>query len=306
MAHPKEPGLVLLPDSARRALGNLQFRPGVLAEGRVSGLHPSSHQGQSLEFSDLKGYASGDDPRGVDWKVYARTDKLYVRRYLDETNLEAHLVLDASGSMGHPAEGRSKLEHAASMLAGLAWVMLRQGDEVGVHVAHETDPVSTPPRAVASHLNEVLAALGAAEASRGTVLDRTLERVVGVAGRKGVVVLASDLLTGWEDALSALRLLAARGHAVVVLHVLSHEERTFPFRGTVLFRAAETGESALMDARGLRRHYLAAFQRFEFEVRTACHRAGVFFFPVDMRSAPHEGVAEVMRAVAAGRRTAAR
>lgn len=278
-------------------LGGLRLKPHVLADGRVSGIHPSSHHGQSMEFSDLKGYAFGDDPRGMDWKVYARTDKLYVRRYLDETNLTAHLVLDASGSMGYPATGRSKLLHAASMLAGLAWVLLRQGDEVGVRVAHETGPLSCPPRAVPSHLHEVLATLSSATAGGRTVLAAALEDVMGTATRKGLVVLASDLLTGWEEAQGTLRLLAARGNAVLVLHVLSQEERSFPFRGTVLFRSAESGESALMDARGLRRHYLAAIARYEGEVRAACHRAGVFFFPVDMQVSPHEGIAGVIRAL---------
>jgi len=294
----------LLSEEARQVLGSLEFRPGFLSEGRVSGVHPSSHQGQSLEFSDLKGYSYGDDPRGVDWKVFARTDKLYVRRYLDETNLNAYLVLDASGSMGQPQSGRSKLWYAASMLAGLAYVFLRQGDEVGLLVAHETFSVTCPPRAVPSHLNEILAILSNVRASHATVMGDTLASVVMAARKKGVVVLASDLLTGWDEALLALRTLAARGHAVFVLHVLSPEERQFPFRGTVLFRAAETGESALLDARGLRRRYLANLARFEENVRMACHQAGVFFVPVNMSLEPHEAVARMIRGTAQRRRTA--
>ncbi len=291
----------LLPDEVRRALGGLRFRPRLLAEGRVSGQHASSHQGQSLEFSDLKGYAFGDDPRGVDWKVFARTDKLYVRRYLDETNLTAHLVLDASGSMAYPA-GASKFDHASAMLAGFAYVLLRQGDEVGLRIAHEHRPRECPPRGVASHLSELLATLGAARPSHSTVLEPALTAVVGDARRKGVVVLASDLLTGHERVMDALRSLANRGHAVIVLHVLSWDERTFPFRGPVVFRSIETGESSLLDARGLRPHYLAALERFMSDIRNACHGAGVFYFPVDMREPPHAGVAGVLRAVEAGRR----
>ena len=291
----------LLTDPARRALGGLRFRPRILAEGRVSGLHPSSHQGQSLEFSDLKGYSFGDDPRGVDWKVYARTDKLYVRRYLDETNLTARLVIDASGSMSYP-EGASKYSHAAAMLAGLAYVLLRQRDEVGVVVAHARGTTSCPPRGVPSHLAEVAATLSAVEPSGETVLGGALGEVVGGARKKGVVVLASDLLTDWERAVDALGALAMRGHAVIVLHVLSVEERSFPFRGSVVFKSPESGASALLDARGLRRSYLAAIDRFEREVRSACHDAGVFFFPVDMSRTAHEGVAEVVRAVEGGRR----
>lgn len=291
----------LLPDDAREALGNLRLRPRILADGRVSGIHPSSHQGQSLEFSDLKGYAFGDDPKGVDWKVFARTDKLYVRRYLDETNLTSWLVADASGSMAYPAPV-SKYRHAASMLAGLAYVLLRQGDEVGVAVAHERRPPACPPRAVPSHLGEVLAILEAAQPSGSTVVESTLEDVVGNARRKGIVVLSSDLLTDWHKPVDALGGLARRGHVALLLHVLSPEERTFPYRGAVVFRSVETGDEALLDARGLKRRYLDAVDRFLREVRAACHDAGVFYFPVDMDTTPREGVAEVVRAVDGGRR----
>jgi uncharacterized protein (DUF58 family) len=293
------PSASLLPDEARRALGNLRLRPRILADGRVSGLHPSSHQGQSLEFSDLKGYSFGDDPRGVDWKVFARTDKLYVRRYLDETNLTAHLVLDASGSMAFPAGG-TKLAYAASMLAGLAYVLLRQGDEVGLRVAHERRPVTCPARGVPSHLGEVVATLGGVRPSHGTVLEAALAATVGEARRKGVVVVASDLLLEPERVTETLRALATRGHAVIVLHVLSPEERTFPFRGPVVFQSLETGESALLDTRGLRRHYLAAIERFVAEIRAACHDAGVFYFAADMAEPAHAGVARVARAVEQG------
>jgi uncharacterized protein (DUF58 family) len=291
----------LLPDPARRVLGGLRLKPRILAEGRVSGIHPSSHQGQSLEFSDLKGYAFGDDPHGVDWKVYARTDKLYVRRFLDETNLTAHLVLDASGSMATPA-GASKHAHAASMLAGLAYVLLRQRDEVGVRVAHARRTIACPARGVPSHLAAVADALLAVEPSGETDLGPALAAVVGEGRRKGMTIVASDMLTAWEPAVDAMRSLGLGGHAVLLLHVLSVAERTFPFRGPVVFRSPETGESVLTDARGLRRHYLAALERFVGEVRSACHDAGVFYHPVDMTRPPHEGVAEVIRAVSGGTR----
>jgi uncharacterized protein (DUF58 family) len=188
------------------------------------------------------------------------------------------------------------------MLAALAWVLLRQGDEVGVWVAHRFSPQRCPPRGIPSHLTEVLATLGAILPSGPTVVEPAVEDLVGTAKRKGVTVLASDLLFERRRTIEALRLLAARGHAVLVLHVLSPEERTFPFRGAVVFRSSETGESALMDTRGLRRPYLAALERFQTEVRDACHDAGVFFVPVDMARPPHETVAAVARAMGTGRR----
>jgi uncharacterized protein (DUF58 family) len=294
-------GSRLLPEEARTALGGLQFRPRIAAEGRVSGVHASSHLGQSLEFSDLKGYAFGDDPRGIDWKVFARTDKLYVRRYLDETNLTAHLVLDGSGSMASPLTG-GKYQHAASILAGLAYVLLRQGDEVGVTVASALRPRSCAARSVPSHLTEILGVLSEARPAGGTVLLPAMQEVLGRARRKGVVVLASDLLTDFVPVVDTLGMLASRGHAVMLLHVLSQDERTFPFQGTVVFRSEETGETALLDARALRRKYLQAIEAFTTSVRGACHDARVFYCPVPMLRTPHVEVAEVIRSVEVGRR----
>lgn len=292
-------GWSLLPEEARTALGGLQFRPRLAAEGRVSGVHASSHLGQSLEFSDLKGYAFGDDPRGIDWKVYARTDKLYVRRYLDETNLAAHLVIDASGSMAAPPD---KYPHAASVLAGLAYVLLRQGDEVGVVVASERRPLACPARSVPSHLNEILGALSSTRPAGDTVLEPAMQEVLNRARRKGVVVVASDLLTPYAPVVDILGMLASRGHAVMLLHVLSQEERAFPYQGTLVFRSEETGESALLDARALRRRYLQAVEAFIAAVRSACHDARVFYCPVPMMRLPHVEAAEVIRSVEAGRR----
>ncbi len=291
----------ILPDEAREALGRLRLRPKVLADGRVGGIHASSHTGQSLEFADLKGYAFGDDPRGIDWKVLARTDKVYVRRYQDETNLTAWLVQDASASMNQPSN-ETKYRHGASILAGLAYVLLRQGDEVGLVLAHARHPRICPPRGVPSHLGELCNLLTDARPSGPTVLGSALDPGVAGLSRRGLVVLASDMLTDWQVAVDALGATVARGGVAVLLHVLSADERTFPFTGTMVFRSAETGESALLDARGLRKRFLAALEAFVAQVRAACHDAGVFYHPVDMTLPPHVQVASVLRAVDGGRR----
>ena len=295
-----EGGFDLLPEEARAFLGGLRFRPRLAAEGRVSGVHVSSNLGQSLEFSDLKGYAFGDDPRGIDWKVFARTDKMYVRRYLDETNLAAHLVIDASGSMAAPF-GASKYNHAASVLAGLSYVLLRQGDEVGIIVASELNPRTCPARSVPSHLNEILGLLARTYPAGQTRLEPAMKEVLGRARRKGVVVVASDLLAPYRPVVDVLGMLASRGHAAMLLHVLSQDERTFPFQGTLVFCSQESGETALLDARALRRKYLAAMDLFIGEVRSACHDARVFYCPVPMARLPHEEAGEMIRSVEAGR-----
>jgi hypothetical protein len=129
----------------------------------------------------------------------------------------------------------------------------------------------------------------------GTALAEAVAEVSGMAKKKGMVMVASDLITGWEAVVGLLGVLASRGHAVLVLHTLSTEELTFPFSGSVVFRSEETGESALLDARGLKKRYLAAVNGFLAAVRRACHEAGVFYFQVDVNNPPHVGVAEAMR-----------
>lgn len=289
-------GRDLLPEETRSALGGLRIRPAIRADGRVGGLHRSTHLGQSLEFADLKAYAFGDDRKSVDWRVFARTDRLYVRRFLDETNLTAHMVLDASGSMGYPSGG-SKCSHAAAILAGLAYVLLRQADEVSLTVAHERRPKFCPPWGTPACLPEVLAALAQTSPSGSTVLEPALKALSFAGRRRGLVVVASDLLTRLDPVLALLQALVARGHCVVVFHVLSPEERTFPFHGPVLFRCEETGEEALLDASGLKRHYLSALERFLARVRGGCHQAGAFHVPVTLTRPPHEDVIEAVRLI---------
>lgn len=297
----------LLPEEARAALAGLRIRPGVRADGRVGGLHRSTHVGQSLEFSELKAYAFGDDRRSVDWRVFARTDRLYVRRFLDETNLTGHLVLDASGSMAYPAAA-SKYAHAAAILAGVAYVLLRQSDEVSLTVAHEARPRFCPPRGTPSCLPEVLASLAETRPSGRTVLQPALKALSVQGSRRGLVAVASDLLTPVEPILALLRALVARGHCVIVFHVLSPEERSFPFHGPVLFRCEETGEEALLDASGLGRHYAVAMDRFLARVHGGCHEAGAFHVPVTLTRPPDQDVAEAVRLVSgeAGSRRARR
>lgn len=289
-------GRELLPEEARAALAGLRIRPAIRADGRVGGVHRSTHVGQSLEFSELKAYAFGDDRRSVDWRVFARTDRLYVRRFLDETNLTAHLVLDASGSMAYPSP-LSKYSHAAAILAGFAYVLLRQSDEVSLTVAHETRPRFCPPRGTPSCLPEVLASLAETTPSGQTVLESALKTLSVQGPRRGLVVVASDLLTRIDPVLALVRALVARGHCVIVFHVLSPDERSFPFHGPIVFRCEETGEEALLDATGLKRHYVAALDRFLARVHAGCHDAGAFHVSVTLTQPPHGYVAEAVRLV---------
>ncbi|HOU53031.1 MAG TPA: DUF58 domain-containing protein [Myxococcota bacterium] len=286
---------VLLGEEARQALAGAVFRPRMVAGGIRGGVHLASHLGQSREFSDLKPYSFGDDLRHLDWKVLARTDRAYVRRYLDETNLSAWLVLDASGSMGEAPGGVSKYRHGAGLLAALAWVLLQQGDEVAATVCAEGRLAHLPPRSVPSHWRDLNSLWVGTRPGGGTDLVPALREVVVRARRRGIVVIASDLLTAREPVMDSLRALAARGHAVHLLHVLTPEERTFPWQGTAVFQSPETRGTALMDARALRRSYLQAMQAFLQDWQRACHESRIRYLSVPMTRAAWKEALEVIQ-----------
>jgi uncharacterized protein (DUF58 family) len=187
------------------------------------------------------------------------------------------------------------------MLAGLAYVLLQQGDEVGVAVIHERRTRFCPPRAVPSHLDEILGAMWAVHPSGRTVLEHRIDETLARMRKKGLIVVASDLLCNWEPVVGALGGMASRGNTVVLLHVLSEAERTFPYVGSVVFRSMESGESALLDTRGLRKKYLDAMTAFAGRIRQACLDARVFYHMVEMGQAPHLGAADVIRTAGGSR-----
>lgn len=285
--------LRFLPDEAVAALSALRIRPKITVDGRVSGIHRSRHVGRSLEFAELKPYAFGDDKKSVDWKVYARLDRLYSRQFVDETNMAAYLLLDASGSMAYP-QGASKYEYAAAIITAFAFALLRQSDEVGFCVAKGTKPRFYPPRGNPALLQEMIAFFAETRPSGPTVLEKALETILGLRVKRGLVVLASDLLTNLEPVLAALRALAARGHCVVVFHVLSPEERGFPFHGPVVFSSNETGETVLLDASGLRPHYMKAMNNFVSCIRSNLLEAKAFYVPVSMERPAYVEVIEAV------------
>jgi uncharacterized protein (DUF58 family) len=244
-----------------------------LASGVLAGLHRSVHRGGSAEFAEYAEYAPGDDPRTIDWKTVARSDRWFVKRFEETTNRRSFLLLDGSASMGFARGGRPpKLEVAKVLLGGLATMLLRQGDAAGASVLRDGDDLlPIPPKARRSHLEAVLSRLVRAEPKGETDLAAALDEVSPRIARRSLVVLASDLVDEPESFGAALRRLRARGHDLVVLHVVDEDELRFPFQGTLRFRDPETGDAVTSDARVVAEGYqreLAAFL-------DACERAVV-------------------------------
>ena len=202
----------------------------------------------------------GDDVSLIDWKVYARSDRYYVKKFEKETNLECHLLLDVSGSMGYRSTGISKQEYGSYLAASLAYLMNRQHDAVGLMVFAEQVLSHLQASARPEHLRRVLLALDRLEAGRGSNLAKPLSRLADALSRRGMVVLISDLLDEPQRVIEGLRHLRFRGTDVVVFHLLDHAELTFPFEGAARFQDLETGEEVRAVPSVVREYYLNQIQ----------------------------------------------
>ncbi|RMH44877.1 MAG: DUF58 domain-containing protein [Deltaproteobacteria bacterium] len=269
----------LLDPVAVSKLETMLVRARVIVEGALSGLHRARLHGSSVEFSEHKEYAPGDEVRHIDWKAYGKLDRYYVKQFEQESELTAHLVLDATGSMAYRGDGLSKVAYASHLLAALAYLLIRQRDRVGLTVFGAGDLRYVPPRARTSHLHDLLGVLDevtAAGASGADPIGPVLERVAELTRRRrGLVVVASDLFDRRGDALAMLRRLRARGHDVAVFQTLDPHELSLPFSGLTIFEDLESGAELLAEPDAIRTRYRRELNRFVAGVRRECVTGGV-------------------------------
>jgi uncharacterized protein (DUF58 family) len=270
-------GRPLLDPAVLAKLGGLKLRVRAITEGVLTGLHRSPHHGQSVEFAEHREYAPGDELRHLDWKAYGKFDRYYIKRYEQETNLRAHLVVDASGSMGfRGAEDRlTKLEYASALAASMAWLLVRQQDAVGLLVASDKVLSTIPPRAAASHVSNIVDALEQASPAGETRLGAALDWLVENSRRRAVVAVFSDLLDADPDVMKRIAQLAKRRHEVTLFHVLDPAELEFPYDDPTLFTSMEDGRAVEATGRDVRRGYLEELNRWLADVRRAAAEADV-------------------------------
>ena len=254
-------------------LSGLELKARRIVEGYVSGLHKSPFHGFSVEFAEHREYVPGDDIRFLDWKVYGKTDRLYLKRYEEETNLEASLLVDTSASMGFSdAEGRglSKLAYARMGAAALAYLITQQQDAAGLVLFDSQVRTQLPARTGPGHLRAVFQRLEEARPEGTTGVGRALVEAGEAVRRRGVVALFSDLLDDPREVLRGLRHLRQRGHDVLLFHVLAHEELTFPFQRMTRFEGLELADRVTADPVSLRAAYLAEVEAFRRTLRRSC------------------------------------
>ena len=242
-------------------LGTLELKARTVVEGFLSGLHRSPFKGFSVEFAEYRQYLPGDDLSSIDWKVYARSDRYYVKKFEEETNLDCYLLLDVSASMGYGSGGVTKLEYGSMVAASLAYLMHRQRDAVGLTTFDDSIVTMLPPSARPSHLRSLLVTLDRAKLGSRTNVAKPLHQLADGIAKRGMVVLISDLLDEPERVVDGLRHFRFRGTDVIVFHVIDPAELTFPFTRATRFKDLEGGEELMAVPSVVRDDYLAALNR---------------------------------------------
>jgi uncharacterized protein (DUF58 family) len=239
-------------------LGTLDLKARTIVEGFLNGLHRSPFKGFSVEFAEYRQYLPGDDLATLDWKVFARSDRHVVKKFEEETNLDCHILLDVSASMGYASGGITKLEYGSYVAGALAYLMNRQRDAVGLLAFDEAIVSMLPAKARGGHLRALLITLERLQVGKGTNVAKPLQDLAEAMSKRGLVVLISDLLDDPERVLQGLKLFRYRGTDVIVFHVLDPAELTFPFERAARFRDMETHAEVVAVPKVVRAQYLKA------------------------------------------------
>jgi uncharacterized protein (DUF58 family) len=239
-------------------LSNLELKARTIVEGLLSGLHRSPFKGFSVEFAEYRQYIPGDDLSTIDWKVYARSDRHYVKKFEEETNLNCHVMLDVSGSMAYGSRGITKYEYGQCLAASLAYLMNRQRDGVGLAAFDERIVTMLPASARPGHLSAMLVTLDRLQLGTETNVSKPLHQLADSLSKRGMVVLISDLLDDPERVIRGLKHFRFRGTDVIVFQLLDPDELAFPFQRATRFEDMETRDEVLAQPLMVREHYLKA------------------------------------------------
>jgi uncharacterized protein (DUF58 family) len=261
--------------------GRLTMVARTVVEGFLTGVHKSPYKGFSVEFAEHRQYYPGDEIRHIDWRVFGKTDRYYIKEYEEETNLKAYLLVDASGSMGYRGGHLSKFQYAQYIAASLAYLMLHQLDAVGL-ITHDTRVRQLlPPRASSKHLLHLLRILEGTEPGGETSLAPLWHELAGQLKRRGLVIILSDCFDAIGPLMRALRHFRHRHHEVILFHILAPEEIEFPFRKWTQFRNLESpGHKLLVDPHRLRKEYLENFNNFCAQLRRQAGQMRIDYHPL--------------------------
>jgi uncharacterized protein (DUF58 family) len=281
-----------LPPASTATLARLELVARSVMEGFVSGRHRSPHKGFSVEFAEHRQYTPGDDLRSLDWRVLARKDRYYIKQYIEETNLRATILLDASGSMDFRGEqaaefgGRrlSKLEYAQYIAAVLSYLLIGQQDAVGMVTFDSAIRSYLPARARPSQVRAILEQIDATSAGNDTGLAPVFHEIAERVPRRGLVIVLSDLFDDTAELLKALHHFRFRRHEVIVLHIMAEEEIFFPFDSFTEFKDLESPQQVDVDPKTIRASYLDRIRRFLREISAGCGEISADYVPLSTKT----------------------
>jgi uncharacterized protein (DUF58 family) len=265
-----------------RQVARLDLRARFIVEGFLAGLHASPFQGFSVEFSEHRKYTPGDDLKDLDWGIYAKTDKYYLKKFEAETNVTGYLAMDLSASMAYTyRQELTKFEYAICLAAALAYLMIHQQDPVGLVTFDTKVQACLPPRSKRAQLGNMLALLSNLKPAGHTDIAACLHQLAAMIRSKSLIMLFSDLLTDPEPVLQSLHHLRHRGNDIIIFHILDEAEVHFPFEGVVEFRDVESDGRLQVDARHMRGDYLKSLKEFQEFYKSECSRAGIDYVAMD-------------------------
>jgi uncharacterized protein (DUF58 family) len=265
-----------------RQVARLDLRAKFIVEGFLQGLHASPFQGFSVEFSEHRRYVAGDDLKDLDWGVYAKTDKYYLKKFQAETNMTGYLVMDLSASMAYTyRQELTKFEYGICLAAALGYLMIHQQDPVGLVTFDTQVRTSMPPRSKRTQLAHILAVLANLKPAGKTDVAGSLHQLAAMVRSKGLIMLFSDLLADPAPILESLHHLRHRGHEIILFHILDEAEVHFPFEGVVEFEDVEETRRLTVDARGMKPDYLQSLHEFREHYREECARGGIDYVAMD-------------------------
>jgi uncharacterized protein (DUF58 family) len=256
-------------------LDNLSLRARLVVEGFIAGYHRSPNHGLSVEFAEHRAYGPGDDIRHIDWKLYGKTDRYYVKQFEEETNLKCYLLVDQSKSMIFDSHGLSKLKYAQTLAAALAYLMLKQQDAIGLALFDSQLHEYLRPTAKASHLNTVLTKMSQMVPGPETTIAPILHRLAETITKRGLIILISDLMDDPDDVLMGLKHFRHKNHEVVVFHVLDPQERNFDYTKRIRFRDLETGQVITTEPWHLKREYRKQMEDYIELFRRRCREQNI-------------------------------
>jgi uncharacterized protein (DUF58 family) len=262
-------------------LASIELKARLVVEGFIVGLHRSPYHGFSVEFAEHRQYMPGDDFKHIDWKVYGKSDRFYIKQFEEETNLKAYILLDASNSMGYKSDGISKLEYGSYLAASLAYLMLRQQDAPGLLVYDDKIRAYIPPKGARLHITPILRQLNAIVPSSKTDAAVAFHELADRVRRRGLIIVISDLLDDPDKMLLGLKHFRHRQHEVIVFQVLDPFERNFAFKSEARFKDMETGRELLTDPWQIREEYIKRLEEYIAHISHVCRDSQIDYHLLD-------------------------